>query len=95
MPGLVYSLASRIPKGKVTTYGELAKAAGTSARYVGYLMKNNNSKKVPCHRVIGSDGSLVGFNGGLQKKIRMLKSEGIEIRNGRIDLSKFFYRVTS
>jgi O-6-methylguanine DNA methyltransferase len=91
----VYELASRIPKGKVATYGELAKAAGTSPRHVGYLMSINNSKKVPCHRVVGSDGSLVGFAHGLGKKKALLLSEGVPVGKGKVDLKKYFYRVIS
>jgi len=89
----VYELLKRVPKGKVTTYGELARAAKTSPRAVGALMKANPyAPAVPCHRVIMSNGSLGGFAGGVKKKISMLKSEGIEIKNGRIDLKKYLHR---
>ena len=86
-----YSLLSKVPKGKVTTYAEIAKALNTKAyRAVGNAMnKNPNAPKVPCHRVINSNGSLGGFATGLKNKIKLLKSEGIEIKNNKIDLKKY------
>ena len=62
----VYQLARSIPKGKVATYGQLAKLAGNpkAARAVGLLMKNNpNAPQTPCHRVVASDGKLNGYSG--------------------------------
>lgn len=62
------------------SYGEVAKAAGrvTGARAVGRIMAQNKDKKIPCHRVIRSDGSLGGYNGlrGTSSKKRLLRSEG-------------------
>ncbi len=91
----VYELCKKIPKGKVTTYKILAEKMGTKAyRAVGNsLNKNPHAPIVPCHRVVGSDGSLVGFASGLGKKKRMLIDEGIKInKNGIIDLNKYLYR---
>ena len=81
-----YSLLTRIPKGKVTTYKALANALGTSAyRAVGQAMgKNPNAPKVPCHRVIRSDGSLGGYSGGVYKKIALLQSEGVRTKSGKV-----------
>lgn len=82
----IWELCRKIPKGKVTTYKLLAQAAGTRGyRAVGNaLNRNPHSPVVPCHRVVGSDGSLVGFAHGLKKKAQMLRTEGIEIKKNRI-----------
>ncbi len=88
-----YSLLRSVPKGKVTTYKAIANALGTKAyRAVGRAMnKNPYAPVVPCHRVIGSNGTLTGFAHGLKKKAEMLKKEGITITNHKIDLYKFEY----
>jgi methylated-DNA-[protein]-cysteine S-methyltransferase len=84
----VWAVCARVPKGKVTTYAAIAKRLGTQAyRAVGNaLNKNPYHPNVPCHRVVGSDGSLTGFAGGLEKKKRLLQAEGVAFRNGRVDL---------
>lgn len=90
-----YAALRKIPAGKVTTYGELAKAIGSprAARAVGNAMnKNPYAPEVPCHRVVCSDGKIGGFASGVNEKIKMLKEEGIEIIDGRLDLSKFSYK---
>ncbi|MCA9485750.1 MAG: MGMT family protein [Nanoarchaeota archaeon] len=87
-----YEKLKRVPKGKVTTYGDLAKAVGKpgAARAVGNAMnKNPYAPKVPCHRVVGSTGKMTGFAFGIPKKIQMLKEEGVEVKNGKVDLEKF------
>ncbi|MBS3099371.1 MGMT family protein [Candidatus Pacearchaeota archaeon] len=145
-----YEILKKVPRGKVTTYGELARAVGSpkAARAVGNAMKRNpygflstgnsskarlrsrnkkefpvnknpygflstgNSSKarlrsrnkkefpvnknpyapeVPCHRVVGAKGEMVGFASGVDKKIKMLKEECVEVENGRVDLGKYFY----
>lgn len=88
-----YALLRKVPKGKVTTYKALASALGTKAyRAVGNAMnKNPYAPEVPCHRVVGSDGSLVGFASGLKNKTSLLTKEGIVIQNGKIDLAQFGY----
>lgn len=90
-----YNVLKRVPKGKVTTYKAIAHSLGSKAyRAVGKAMNSNPySPKVPCHRVIGSDGSLVGFASGLKKKEEMLRKEGIVIENGNIDLNKYEYKL--
>ncbi|HEV8607340.1 MAG TPA: MGMT family protein [Tepidisphaeraceae bacterium] len=82
----VWALTSRIPKGQVTTYASIARKLGTRGyRAVGNaLNKNPYSPTVPCHRVVGSDGRLTGFAGGLEKKRRMLTREGVGIENGKV-----------
>ena len=80
----VYRATSRIPRGKVATYGWVARQIGCrSAQAVGGALRVNPfAPKVPCHRVIASDGSLRGFAGHtsgplLAKKRRLLREEGI------------------
>ncbi|MFA5797930.1 MAG: MGMT family protein [Candidatus Woesearchaeota archaeon] len=83
----VYATISQIPKGSVMTYGELAKKLKSSPRAVGQALKRNPyAPKVPCHRVIKSDGSLGGYNGKMdsKKKILLLKNEGVVFENGKI-----------
>ena len=89
-----YSILKKVPKGKVTTYREIARALkGKAYRAVGNAMKKNPcAPKVPCHRVINSDGSIGGFASGTKKKISMLKKEGIEIKKRKIDMKKYLYK---
>jgi methylated-DNA-[protein]-cysteine S-methyltransferase len=71
---------ARVPYGTVTTYGALAAKAGrpTAARAVGTFMNRNPVPIVlPCHRVVGASGSLVGYGGGLERKERLLQLEGV------------------
>lgn len=70
----------------MTTYGDLARAMKTRAfRAVGQAMnKNPYAPKIPCHRVVCSDGRLGGYAFGPDKKIALLKKEGIIIENGRV-----------
>ncbi len=88
----VWALTSRIPRGKVTTYARIARALGTTAyRAVGNAMNRNPyAPKVPCHRVVGSDGSLTGYAGGLEKKKKMLREEGVAMHGDKIDLKDVF-----
>jgi methylated-DNA-[protein]-cysteine S-methyltransferase len=88
----VWALTARVPKGQVTTYGEIAKALKTKAyRAVGNALNHNPyAPQVPCHRVVGSNGSLTGFAGGLPKKRKMLDEEGIRCREGKIAMKEIF-----
>ena len=74
----VLAYVSTIPKGSVATYGYVAKQAGKpkAARAVGAILKTNFDPKIPCHRVIRSDGSLGEYNRGASKKRTLLKKEG-------------------
>ena len=74
----VWELLQEIPFGSTTTYGALAAAiGGTHARAVGRFVGGNPvSILVPCHRVVGADGSLTGYAGGLDRKRRLLELEG-------------------
>ena len=80
-----------VPKGEVTTYKALGEKLGTKAyRAVGQALKHNPyAPDVPCHRVVRSDGTIGGFMGKtdgeeIQKKIRLLRSEGIVVEHGKI-----------
>jgi methylated-DNA-[protein]-cysteine S-methyltransferase len=75
----VWELVGRIPYGQTTTYGELATELGDPAlaRAVGAANgRNPLSVIVPCHRVVGKDGDLAGYGGGLDRKRRLLELEG-------------------
>lgn len=77
---MVWAALREIPVGTVTTYGVLAKKIGSVARAVG----NTNSLNpvgivVPCHRVIGADGTLTGYAGGLHRKEWLLRHEGVDL----------------
>jgi methylated-DNA-[protein]-cysteine S-methyltransferase len=82
----VYLFCRKIPKGKVSTYKELAHALGCKAyRAVGNAMnKNPYAPDVPCHRVVSANGGIGGFASGTENKIRMLKEEGIFVDGGKI-----------
>ncbi|MBO3841615.1 MAG: MGMT family protein [Candidatus Brockarchaeota archaeon] len=97
---LVYELLKQVPKGRVTTYGALARAVGHSgsARAIGALMRSNPyAPTVPCHRVVYSDGRLGGYGGmkGMGKKARMLAKEGVKVKKGRIvDFEKHYFEIS-
>lgn len=90
-----YSVLKKVPCGKVTTYGEIARALNTRAyRAVGNAMHlNPYAPKVPCHRVVCTDGKVGGFAFGTAKKIKMLKEEGVEVVNGKIDLERYLFKL--
>jgi methylated-DNA-[protein]-cysteine S-methyltransferase len=119
---LCYGKLRKVPRGKVTTYKEIARSLNSKAyRAVGTAMNKNphaynfatfvggneksrrsglrgDSKRtdgfflVPCHRVINSDGRVGKFADGTKKKIAMLRREGVEVINGRVDLDKYFFK---
>ena len=75
----VRSVVRRIPRGKVMTYKQVARAAGNpqASRAVGTVMSLNFDPTIPCHRVIRSDGGMGGYNrGGAKRKLEILKKEG-------------------
>ncbi|TAL49086.1 MGMT family protein [Patescibacteria group bacterium] len=74
----VFSVVKKIPRGKVLTYKEVARRAGRPKAYraVGNILNKNTSPKIPCHRVIHSDGSLGGYREGNLAKRRRLVEEG-------------------
>ncbi|WP_068496809.1 methylated-DNA--[protein]-cysteine S-methyltransferase [Paenibacillus kribbensis] len=87
----VWDILCEIPYGKYITYGEIAKIvasrtnkASMSSQAVGGAVGHNPiSIIIPCHRVVGANGSLTGYAGGIDKKIKLLEHEGV-------DMSKFF-----
>lgn len=84
---LVWSVLKTIPYGKTITYGEIAKTLARktnkekiSARAVGNAVGHNPiSIIIPCHRVIGANGKITGYAGGIDKKTALLKLEGINV----------------
>lgn len=79
----VYAVVKKIPKGEVRSYKWVAEQIGNprASRAVGQaLRKNPFPPLVPCHRVICSDGSLGGYSKGLDKKINLLRKEGVVIK---------------
>ncbi len=74
----VLEIVRKIPKGKVLTYKQVAKLAGSpnAARAVGSVLKQNYDPKIPCHRVVRSDGVVGEYNRGRVNKIKLLKAEG-------------------
>ncbi|HEY8665331.1 MAG TPA: MGMT family protein [Tepidisphaeraceae bacterium] len=88
----VWALTARVPAGRVTTYAEIARKLGTKAyRAVGNaLNKNPYAPAVPCHRVVGSNGSLTGFAGGIDSKRQMLQKEGVRFVKDRVDVANAF-----
>ncbi|MFC2143520.1 MGMT family protein [Candidatus Aenigmatarchaeota archaeon] len=91
-------LLAKIPKGKITTYKELALTTKSSPRAIGQVMRNNkDGVKYPCYKVICSDGSLGGYGGkthgkNIKNKIRKLESDGIVIKNSKINLKKYLHK---
>ena len=87
-------LLAKIPRGKVSTYGLLARKLKIHPRYAGKLLsRNTDGVKYPCYKIIRSDGSLGGYTSklGVRDKIRKLRKDGIEIRKNRIDLSRYLF----
>jgi methylated-DNA-[protein]-cysteine S-methyltransferase len=96
----VYGLCKEIPRGKVSTYGEIAKKMGTKAyQLVGQALRNNPyAPEVPCHRVVDSKGHLHGFGGKTDKnafddKAKLLIEEGVEVKDDKIvNFEKVLYK---
>src|SRR3989338_8056437 len=93
----VYLLLRKIPRGKVTTYGTLAKACNTSPRAVGALMRfNKHPETYPCYKVVSSSGKVGGYCGQakgrkVDQKISLLKRDGVVVSNGKINLKKYVH----
>jgi len=98
----ILRILAEVPRGKVTTYGDLAKELArrdpkwspNASRAVGTTMRNNPcGPQIPCHRVIKSDGNVGNFRGGekgaVEEKICMLREEGVTVNNRKIDLQKY------
>lgn len=95
----IYRIVSKIPKGKVMTYAQVAVLAGLSnPQIVGFAMAaNKDTEKVPCHRVISSKGELTGYAfGGISKKKELLQKEGVLfLDSGRVNLKQSIYSTVS
>lgn len=90
----IYEAVKKIPKGSVATYGQIAELAGNKgmARAVGNaLHKNPDPDNIPCYRVVNSKGELSGAFafGGANRQENLLKADGIEVVNGKVDLKVY------
>ena len=92
----VYEYLKTVPKGRVTTYGMIARAIGypRAARQVGNALHRNPTPVViPCHRVVNREGRLApafAF-GGIEKQAQLLRSEGVEVKDGYVDIEKYIW----
>jgi len=97
----VYDIVRQIPRGKVTTYGDIARAMGQpkKSKIVGWALHSNPYKgNVPCHRVVNRNGETSGSYafGGIEVQKDLLKEEGVTFdENGIIDLQKFLWNPNS
>jgi methylated-DNA-protein-cysteine methyltransferase related protein len=86
----IYDLVAKIPKGKVLTYGEIARALGLKTpRQVGWVLhRNEDPANVPCHRVVFADGSLSGQYafGGHEAQEKWLRSEGVVFKGDKVNM---------
>lgn len=82
----ICKVVKEIPKGKVLTYKKVARLAGRprAFRAVGNILNRNMDPKIPCHRVIRSDGKIGGYNRGIKQKFLLLKKEGVKVKRGKI-----------
>ena len=94
----LFELLLVIPRGKVVTYGTLAEMMGNRglARAIGNaLHQNPDGEKYPCYKVVNAKGRLAPafVFGGIEEQRRRLEAEGIEVKDGRVDLEKYGYRL--
>ncbi len=95
----VYFLLTKIPNGKVTTYGSIAEKLGISAREVGRILsRNKHPEKFPCYKVVRSDGSLGGYtirnrndSSTLKVKRKKLIKDRVKFNEDKVDKSCIFY----
>jgi len=90
----IYDVVKQIPKGKVASYGQVARLAGDKnmARAVGNaLHKNPNPDSIPCYRVVNAKGELAGAFafGGENAQAKLLMQDGIEVVDGKVDMRKY------
>ncbi len=94
----VYQLIKTIPRGRVTTYGLLARALKIrgGARTVGHAMAATPSGQgIPWHRVVAAGGKLIIREPIASKQRRLLESEAVPMRNGRVDISSCLWTPSS
>ena len=93
----IYDIVKQIPRGTVATYGQVAALAGNKrwARVVGYALHvNPDPGQIPCYRVVNREGRVseaFAFGGG-NRQIGLLEADGIEVKDGFVDLSKYQWR---
>ena len=92
----IYKKLKQVPRGKVITYKELAKAVSSKAyRFVGMCMaQNTDMKHIPCYKVVNSNGMVGAYSGAgrIKTKIKLLKKDGIEVVNGKVNLKKYEWK---
>ena len=92
----VYELVKKVPKGKVVTYGEIAREIGNKrmARQVGWALHvNPDPGVIPCHRVVNRFGELSSAFafGGVNRQAELLRAEGVEVEDDKVDLKRYGY----
>lgn len=90
----VFFVVKKIPRGKVLTYKKVAELINfpKAARAVGNVLnKNKDFEKIPCHRVVCSNGYVGGYVFGVIKKKKLLTKEGILIKNNKINLENYLF----
>ena len=93
----IYDVVRRIPRGKVATYGQIARLAGNKrwSRVVGYALHvNPDGDAIPCYRVVNREGrvSKAFVFGGENRQIALLRADGIEVTDGVVDLARYQWR---
>lgn len=93
----IYEVVKRIPKGKVATYGQIARLAGNPhwSQIVGYALHvNPDPKNIPCYRVVNRFGEVSGgfAFGGEDVQIELLKADGVKLNDGKVDLEKYLWK---
>lgn len=90
----VYSLIKKIPKGRVSSYNIIANKLKLHPRRVAKILNKNCDKDIPCHRVVMNSGKLGGYNKGTNRKIVLLRKEGIKIKNNKIlNFKRILYQI--
>ncbi len=95
----VWDILCEIPYGEVLTYGQIAarmavkmSTKSMSSQAVGGAVGHNPiSIIIPCHRVVGTNGSLTGYAGGINRKVKLLELEGVDMLNGKINYVRKYY----
>jgi len=93
----VYAATRRIPRGSAATYAQIARAIGKprAVRAVGNALNANPfAPRIPCHRVVKSNLCVGGFTHGAAAKVRLLKKEGIVIRNNKVATTCLFNKIS-
>lgn len=93
----IYDVVSQIPSGQVASYGQIAELAGNRrwARVVGYALHIvPDSMNLPCHRVVTKEGRVSDafLSEGVNRQAALLKEEGVELTDGRVDMEKYQWK---